>query len=145
MKQGCLLSIFIHCSKKKRGKELKIHGEKTGSKKQKPNQQWNTTQTLRIDRTSLEVQWLRLLTLITGSIGSILGWGRSHMGHNYWARMSQLLKPLHLEPALWKKRSPCTAVKSSTRSPGLEKTGAQQGRYQWANEQTNRALAQTKA
>ena len=71
-----------------------------------------------------------------GDVGSILGWGRSHIGHNYWARVSQLLKPLHLEPALWKKRSPCSAVKSSTCSPGLEKTRAQQGRYQWANEQT---------
>ena len=42
MKQGCLLSIFIHYSKKKKGggNELKIHGEKTGSKKkQKLNQQ----------------------------------------------------------------------------------------------------------
>ena len=67
-------------------------------KKQKPNQQWNTTQTLRIDRTSLEVQWLRLLTLITGSMGSILGWGRSHMP----GKKKKKKEETDLYPLTWK-------------------------------------------
>ena len=29
------------------------------------------------------------------------------MRHNYWARVPQLLKPVHLEPVLRNKRSPC--------------------------------------
>ena len=40
--------------------------------------------------------------------------------HNYWAHVPQLLKPMHLEPTLHNKRSPC--------SPQLEKARAQQRR-----------------
>ena len=51
--------------------------------------------------------------------------------HNYWACMPQLLKPAHLEPVLHNRegtamRSPRTAMKSSPRSPQLEKARAQQ-------------------
>ena len=47
--------------------------------------------------------------------------------HNYWARMPQLLKPARLESVLCNKRShpmrsPRSAMKSSPRSPQLEKS-----------------------
>ena len=47
--------------------------------------------------------------------------------HNYWVQVPRLLKPVHLEPVLCNKRShpmrsPCTATKSSPRSPQLEKS-----------------------
>ena len=83
--------------------------------------------------------------------GSSRGPGRSHMRgatkpvrHNYWAcaleptsqncwaHEPQLLKPVRLEPVLHKRsqqnESPCTATKSSPRSPQLEKARVQQRR-----------------
>ena len=48
--------------------------------------------------------------------------------HNYWAHVPQLLKPMHQEPMLHNKRSPCTAAKSSPCSPQLEKACTQQWR-----------------
>ena len=54
------------------------------------------------------------------------------MGHNYWARMLQLLKPTNLESVLHKRstavRSLCTVAKSSPRSLQLEKAYQQQQR-----------------
>ena len=55
------------------------------------------------------------------------------VSHNYWPHMPELLKPTRLEPALRNKRShrnekPRTAIKSSPRSPQLEKAHAQQQR-----------------
>ena len=52
--------------------------------------------------------------------------------HNYWAHVTQLLKPTSLEPVATRKattiRSPCTASKSSSGSQQLEKPHAQQWR-----------------
>ena len=54
--------------------------------------------------------------------------------HNYWAHVPQLLKPAHIEPVFCNKRRHSnekpvhTAVKSSPRSPQLEKAHTQQQR-----------------
>ena len=55
------------------------------------------------------------------------------VGHNYWACVPQLLKPTCLEPCSATReatamRNPCTTMKSSPRSPQLEKACAQQWR-----------------
>ena len=53
------------------------------------------------------------------------------MSHNYWAREPQLLKPVRLEPVLRNRRSHRNekpAMKSSPRSPQLEKAHVQQQR-----------------
>ena len=52
--------------------------------------------------------------------------------HNYWACVPQLLKPVRLEPVLRNKRShhneKSAHMKSSSRSPELEKAHVQQRR-----------------
>ena len=75
-----------------------------------------------------------------GDTGSIPGPGRSHMPRSNEAHMPQLLslcsraytpqllKPARLEPMLRNKRSHRTTVKSSPRSPQLEKARTQQQR-----------------
>ena len=51
------------------------------------------------------------------------------VSHNYWARVPQLLKPMHLEPVLHKRshrNEKPVHRKSSPRSPQLEKARTQQ-------------------
>lgn len=52
----------------------------------------------------------------TEVMGSILGLGRSHLQRGNQARAPQQLKPDHLESVLCNQRSPCLAMKSSSRS-----------------------------
>ena len=61
---------------------------------------------------SLVAQWLRNLLPVQGTQVQTLVWedptchgATKPMCHNYWACVSQLLKPAHLEPVLRNKRS----------------------------------------
>ena len=97
--------------------------------------------------TSLVAQWLRICLPMQGTRVQALvredptcRRATKPMCHNYWACalepashnyracVPQLLKPVHLEPVLRNKRSPCTATKSSPRSPQLEKACVRQQR-----------------
>ena len=62
--------------------------------------------------TSLVAQWLRIRLPMQGTWVQALGWedptcrgAAKPVRHNYWARVLQLLKPVHLEPVLRNKRS----------------------------------------
>ena len=91
-------------------------------------------------RASLVAKWLRIRLPVQGTRVRALvredptcHRATKPVHHNYWARVPQLLKPMHLEPMLRNKRatamrSPHTATKSSPRSPQLEKARTQQRR-----------------
>ena len=102
--------------------------------------------------TSLVAQWLRICLPMQGTWVRALVWegptccratkpvrhnywacALEPASHNYWAHVPQLLKPTRLEPVLCNKRSTairslCTTIKSSPRSPQLEKAREQQRR-----------------
>ena len=90
--------------------------------------------------TSLVVQWLRIHLPMQGTRVQSLVWedptcrgATKPVSHNYWACMSQLLKPVGLEPMLHNKRS----HHSKPHSPQLEKAHAQQRRPNAANKLIN--------
>ena len=64
--------------------------------------------------TSLVAQWLRIRLPMQGTWVPSLVWedptssrATKPLRHNYWARMPQILKPVHLEPMLHNERSHC--------------------------------------
>ena len=70
---------------------------------------WLSSKSLQI-RTSLVVQWIRACLPMQGTLVESLVWEDSTcrgatkpMCHIYWAPMLQLLKPMHLEPSLYKR------------------------------------------
>ena len=104
-------------------------------------------------RTSLVVQWIRILLPVQGTqVWSLVqedftchgatklmhhNWWRlltlGPMSHSYGACMLQLQKPVHLEPVLCKREatatsSSCTEMKSNSHSPPQEKACLQQQR-----------------
>ena len=86
-------------------------------------------------RASLVAQWWKILLAMRGTPVQFLVWGdptcckaAKPLCCNYWAHAPQLLKPMHLEPVLCSKRSPCPATKCSFCSLQLKKARVQQWR-----------------